>query len=92
MIVVRTATTNYVVLYIPLLWGLQRMAERRPQGGLLVIAFYSLSTVTMWGLFLSTIEGDFEHPVMYLPLPIGLLLMLVWARIAVPLETEVQPS
>lgn len=34
--------------------------------------------VGTWVLFLSTIQGDFEHPVTYLPLPIGLLLGLVW--------------
>jgi hypothetical protein len=34
--------------------------------------------VGTWALFLATIEGDFEHPVTYLPLPIGLLLGLVW--------------
>lgn len=90
MIVVRTATTNYVVLYIPLLWGLKQVAERIPRGTWLVAGFYVASTASMWTLFLATIEGDFEHPVMYLPLPLGLLLMLVWANKAV--SAKLQPS
>ncbi len=79
MIIVRTATTNYVVLYMPLFWGLNKLSKRLLYGDLFVAMFYLISTVSMWVLFLTTIHGDFEHPVMYLPLPIGLLIMLVWA-------------
>lgn len=88
MVIVRTATTNYIVLYIPLFWGLQRLAHGRRFGNGLVLLFYVVSTIATWMLFLATIEGDFEHPVMYLPLPIGLLLMLVWARIAFRDESQ----
>jgi hypothetical protein len=80
MIVVRTATTNYVVLYIPLLWGLKRISDRWSWGSGFVALFFVLSTIAMWALFLNTISGDFEHPIMYLPLPFGLLIMLIWAR------------
>jgi hypothetical protein len=92
MIVVRTATTNYVVLYIPLFWGLKQIALRRPDGNLFIVAFYVLSTISMWVLFLATIQGDFEHPVMYLPLPIGLLVMLIWAWKVVPARTVPHPT
>ena len=44
---------------------------------LLLMAFI---LVGMWALFLATIEGNVEHPVMYLPLPILTLLGLWWAR------------
>lgn len=91
MIVVRTATTNFVVFYIPLVWGLKQMSARLPKGNLLVALFYLLSTFLMWGLFLMTIQGDFEHPVMYLPLPLGLLAMLIWVKPAAPAPLSPHP-
>jgi hypothetical protein len=36
--------------------------------------------VILWGLFLSTVSNRFEHPIMYLPLPIGSLLLLWFTR------------
>lgn len=81
LIVVRTATTNYVVLYIPLFWGLKQVADHWPRGKWLAAAFFLISTAGAWLLFLVTIEGDLEHPVNYLPLPILLLAMLVGRRI-----------
>lgn len=93
MIVVRTATTNFIVFYIPLTWGLKQLAARLPRGNLLVALFYILSAVFMWGLFLMTIQGDFEHPAMYLPLPLGLLAMLIWVKPAAPvIVTSHTPS
>ncbi|MCB9445407.1 MAG: DUF2029 domain-containing protein [Ardenticatenaceae bacterium] len=82
LVVVRTATTNYVVLYIPLFWGLKQVANRWPGGKWLVAAFFLLSTVGTWLLFLATIKGDQEHPVNYLPLPFLLLTMLIGWRIS----------
>ncbi|MEZ4643769.1 MAG: glycosyltransferase family 87 protein [Chloroflexota bacterium] len=79
-IVVRTATTNYIIMYVPLFLGLQVMAERWPRGNVWAALFFLLSTIGMWTLFLATIKGDLEHPIMYLPLPIGLLLLLTWGR------------
>jgi hypothetical protein len=78
MIVVRTATTNYVMMYIPLFLGLKVAAERLPGGHGWVAAFYLVSTVSSWLLFLNTLSGDLEHPIVYLPLPITLLVMLIW--------------
>ena len=82
MIVVRTATTNYIVLYIPLFLLLKVAADRLPHGNGWVATFYVVSAVGMWALFLATIMGDLEHPVMYLPLPLALLAILTWARVA----------
>ena len=42
--------------------------------------FYLLSTVAGWAMFTMTVEGTFEHPVMYLPLPLGLFTIFIWAR------------
>ena len=78
VVLVRTATTNYIILYIPLLLCLQLVTEWFRRGKLYVVLFYIFSLVAMWILFLSTIQGDFEHPIMYLPLPITLLILFIW--------------
>ncbi|MFO7678456.1 MAG: hypothetical protein R6X34_00230, partial [Chloroflexota bacterium] len=78
MVLVRTATTNFIVLYIPLLLCLQLLHERTRRGSLWVALFYALSIFASWALFLATIEGDQEHVIMFLPLPILLLVVLVW--------------
>jgi hypothetical protein len=81
LIVPRTSTTNYVMLYIPVLWLLQIIAHRWQHGQKWVVVLVFLSVPGMWYLFLATrLVG--EHPVMYLPLPFMVLLGLlyVWHR------------
>lgn len=78
MVVTRTATTNYIVMYIPLFLVLKYVAERWGNGW--VALFYGVSTVFSWTLFLTTISGDFEHPINYLPLPLLLLTAMVVLR------------
>jgi hypothetical protein len=80
MVVTRTGTTNYVMLYLPLFWLLQTIAARWRRGEVGVVLFYGLSLAGFWVLFLTTIEGNFENPIMYLPMSIGLLLALVAGR------------
>jgi hypothetical protein len=82
LIVTRTATTNFVVLYIPLFLGLKAAANRLSRGDWLLAFFYLLSTVGMWTLFLTTVVGKFEHPAVYLPLPFGLLAAFGWGKTA----------
>lgn len=77
-IIVRTATTNYVIMYIPLFLLLHTVSQRWRGGNVWVAGLLLALLVGTWALFLSTIQGDFEHPVTYLPLPIGLLLGMVW--------------
>ncbi len=78
MVVTRTATTNYIVMYLPLFLVLKYVAERWGNGW--VAAFYGASVIFSWVLFLTTISGDFEHPINYLPLPFGLLAAMVVLR------------
>jgi hypothetical protein len=82
LIVTRTATTNFVVLYIPLFLGLKAMDNRLSRSGWVLVSFYLLSTVGMWALFLTTVVGKFEHPAVYLPLPFGLLAVFLGSRVA----------
>ena len=78
MVLVRTATTNFIVLYIPLLFCLQLLHNHFRRGQLWVALFYALSFFSLWVLFLVTIVGDQEHVIMFLPLPLLLLFVLVW--------------
>ena len=77
-VIVRTATTNYVIMYIPLFLLLHTISQRWRGGNVWVAGLLLVLLVSTWALFLATIQGDFEHPVTYLPLPIGLLLGLIW--------------
>lgn len=87
LVMLRTATTNFVVLYIPLFFGLKVAADRLPRRHWLLALFYFLSIVGLWALFLATVENNFEHPIMYLPLPIGLFIAFVWAEAALERAT-----
>lgn len=78
LIVVRTATTNYVIMYIPLIWVLKKMADRLRGGNVITALFLLFSAIGTWVLFLATIQGDLEHPINYLPLPLGFLIWLIW--------------
>jgi hypothetical protein len=82
LVALRTATTKVVVLSIPLFFALEAAAERLRKSHLLLPLFYLLATVSSWVLFLFTVEGKFEHPIMYLPLPIGLFVAFLWAKAA----------
>ncbi|MEM7116529.1 MAG: glycosyltransferase family 87 protein [Chloroflexota bacterium] len=79
LIAPQTATTNYVVLYLPLLWLLKTAVVYRPTHltNLLIAAFYLFSIVVVWFLFLQTVSGNAENSVMFIPLPLSLLLILL---------------
>jgi hypothetical protein len=72
LIAPRTATTNYVVFLIPIvfLFALTRHY-------LWVALGQILSLPAFWALFALTVKGDFEQPPMYLPLPFILLVALL---------------
>ncbi len=78
LVALRTATTNYVILLLPLVMVF-RVLQRVRRGAWWVLAVEVLSLVGLWVLFLTTLVGKFEHPVVYLPLPFGLLTVFVLA-------------
>jgi hypothetical protein len=81
LIALRTATTNYVVLVPVLFLMFQVMEERwKLPGRLGVYLMLVLLGVGLWILFLNTVEGNVEHPWMYLPLPLVSLFGLWWVR------------
>ena len=81
LVAFRTATTNYVVLLPALCLIFAVLADRwGTKGDVAILLTMAAILFGTWALFLATIEGNVEHPVMYLPLPILTLLGLWWAR------------
>ena len=81
LVALRTATPHFVVFNIPLYFYFARLvsADRR-RGPPVVMLAQIVLLVGLWGLFLLTVQAKFEHPVMYLPLPLGMLLLLLGSR------------
>lgn len=73
LIAPRTATTNYVIFIIPIvfLFALIRRYFWIALGEI-------LSLPAFWLLFAFTVKGNFEQPPMYLPLPFIMLLALLF--------------
>ena len=81
LVVIRTATTNYLMLLPALFFIFARWEERWKVAGqffvwLTLIAF----GVGEWVLFFVTVQGNIEGPIMYLPLPFFCLVGLWWVR------------
>jgi hypothetical protein len=71
-----TGTTNQVLLLLPLVQWLHEWRKQRWLAGLAS----SVLLIAPWLLFIGTLKGDLEHPMMVLPLPIATLLMFLWTR------------
>ncbi len=80
LIALRTATTNYVVLLLPIFILFKILTESHRKGEILVLSIQLALLVGFWALFAATVVGDYEHPIMYLPLPIGLWLIFALVR------------
>ncbi len=78
MIVIRTATTNYIIMYVPLFMLLHAISQHMRRGNTWVAIFYGVSVLFTWVLFILSIDGDQEHPITYLPLPFFLLMGMIW--------------
>ncbi len=72
LITFRSATTNQVILYLPLFFFFRRLGDDRPwlalviEGGLLLV---------MWGVFVATLAGNWEAVMMHGLLPALVLLL-----------------
>lgn len=80
LIVPRSATTNYVLMLVPILWLFASLDQRRPWGRKVVLAWMLLSFVGMWWLHFSTVVGNQEQPVMFIPEPLALGMALLLLR------------
>ncbi len=78
LIAPRTATPHYVVFIIPLVfYSVLIQRGNRRWGVLIVVLILLLLLVIPWLHFLWTVDGEFENPTLYLPLPF-LVLALLW--------------
>ncbi len=81
LVAIRTATTNYIML-LPVIFVLLKSLDERwgRVGRVLMWLLLLLLAAGLWALFLSTVDGNVEHRIMYLPLPAITLLGLWWVR------------
>ena len=77
----RTATTNYLMM-LPALFMIFKIWEQRWDvlGRWAVWAALLVLGVGLWALFLVTVQGNLEQPIMYLPFPFFCLVGLWWVR------------
>lgn len=81
LIAFRTATTNFVVMFPALILIFHSWTQRWGRRGISAVWIASLGLIIgLWGLFLSTVDGNMEAPIMYLPLPIFIFISLLWSR------------
>jgi hypothetical protein len=81
LIALRTATTNYVVMLPALVLVFTVWNERWGKRANPIILFTLFGLFAgLWSLFLVTVEGNLEHPALYLPLPLLSLTGLWWSR------------
>lgn len=80
LITPRAATTNYIVLLLPLFLLFVSLSRRIPHGNIWVLVLQLVSLVGLWTLFAATVKGNFEGPELYLPLPFLILAVLLWYR------------
>jgi len=77
----RTATTHFTPLLLPAFMLLRAVQlPDRGRGTLVVAVVLPVVAVLSWAIFLLTVEGRQESALNYLPLPVGLLLALLWLR------------
>jgi hypothetical protein len=81
MVVLRTATTNYVMM-LPVLFYVFAIWEQRWKivGQFFMWLSLAVLGIGLWVLFLLTVQGNVEQPIMYLPLPFISLIGLWWVR------------
>jgi hypothetical protein len=81
LILVRTATTNYLAMVPGMIIVFSVIVDRWQKKGAIAVALLLFSFLFgLWALFLATVEGNLESPAMYIPLPIFMLFSLWWIR------------
>lgn len=88
LVALRTATPHFVLFN--LIWFFY-VFKFKPAG---VYISLSLIAISMWALFFLTIEGNQEHPILYVPVPLFAFVLLIitrkrWWDNAPRLHTEV---
>lgn len=79
LIAFRSATTNQIILYLPLFFFFHRLVVvpslSRKWTNLIIVAIEITLMILMWTVFLALIEGNWEHVMMHGLLPASMLLL-----------------
>lgn len=75
LITFRSATTNQIILYLPLFFFFHRLTRATRRANLLIILIQAGLIALMWGVFAATLEGNWEHVMMHGLLPALMLLL-----------------
>ena len=78
LITFRSATTNQVILYLPLFFFFTRLTKlnrSERQTNMLIVSIELGLLIFMWGVFSLTLEGNWEHVMMHGLLPALMLLL-----------------
>ena len=82
LIVVRTATTNYLMMFPALIYIIQKIAKSQfSQKNIWILMIELILFIGTWILFFITVQGREEQWQMYLPLPLFILVGLIFAKI-----------
>jgi len=81
LVALRTATTNYVILLLPVIFTFKLLDERLGSVAYwLILGLEVVGLIGLWVLFLATVVNRFEHQIMYLPLPFALLAVFAYLQ------------
>ena len=78
LIVPRSATTNYVLMLVPILWIFAALDRTQDWGRPTLIMAMLVSMLGLWWLHYVTVVGNQEQPVMFIPSPfiLGVILLV----------------
>lgn len=81
LVVPRTASTNYVMMLIPILWVFSILDQYGRKGRAIILALMLASVIGLWALHYATVAVRQEQPVMFVPTPLVLgIALLLCAR------------
>jgi hypothetical protein len=80
LIVSRSATTNYVMMLLITIWIFAALDREGVHGRIIVLVSMALSFLGLWWLHFATVVGNQEQPIMFIPYPLILAVVLLFAR------------
>ena len=91
LITFRSATTNQMLLYLPLFFFFRRLPQ--PRGNVIAALVEVGLAVFMWSVFITTLEGNWENVMMHGLLPALMLLLyaLDWPALRRTAQLQEQP-